>query len=33
VRHLEEQEIGELLDVVPIGKAVITEDVAVVQSF
>ena len=30
VRHLEEQQVGELLDVVAVGEAVVAEDVAVV---
>ena len=30
MRHLEEKQVGELLDVVPVGEAVITQDVAVV---
>ena len=30
VRHLEEQEVGQLLDIVAVGEAVVTEDVAIV---
>ncbi len=30
IRHFQEQEEGQLLDIIPVGKAVITEDVAVV---
>ena len=33
VRHFEEEQIGELLDVIAIGEAVIAEDVAVVPEF
>lgn len=29
VRHFEEEEIGELLDVVAVGKSVVSKDVAV----
>jgi hypothetical protein len=30
VGHLEEEEVGELLDVVAVGEAVVAEDVAIV---
>jgi hypothetical protein len=33
VVHLEEEEIGELLDVVAVGNPVIAEEVAVVPDF
>jgi hypothetical protein len=29
VRHLQEEEIGELLDVVAVGEPVVTKDIAV----
>jgi len=33
VGHLEEQQVGELLDVVPVGEAVVAEDIAIVPEF
>jgi len=33
VRHLEEQELGQLLDVVAVGETVVAEDVAGVPEF
>jgi hypothetical protein len=33
ISHLEEDEVGQLLDVITIADALITEDVAVVPDF
>jgi hypothetical protein len=33
VGHLEEEEVGQLLDVVAVGEAVVAQDVAVVPEF
>ena len=30
IRHLQENEVGELLDVVPVADAIVTEDITVV---
>lgn len=33
MRHLEEQQVRQLLDVVAVGKAIVADDVAVVPEF